>query len=271
MGKSTFEEKMEHLKKSYEEMPLQSSRDEIIKELEKQNKKRKNLFRPTIYAASILMVFLVGGILLMSGNFGMKEDPANQAAPEEAAPFTEHENTGEGAKDTPAPKPVDRPETKTGTIMLEGSEQEKKMKLHVNQKLGFSSYIVSDLKAEKLNEGPRHLTNLFSNYDNKLNEDNALNILWREDITTIKGMKEHLMPNESGQWTNDETRASLSFQLPVDDVLFARSSDQKDIVQNYIFKLDGKVYGVTLRYLPLYEAGFVPRVQKFIEELRWSS
>lgn len=92
MTKDSFEKRMEHLKKSYEQMPSHSNkaRRAVIQRLEKRRPKQSPRFHPMLYAASILFVFLIGGVLAASTTdlFGSQQsaDPSLLSKQSERVP-----------------------------------------------------------------------------------------------------------------------------------------------------------------------------------------
>lgn len=83
MTKDLFEKRMEHLKKSYEQMPSHRSKRAVIKKLKKQQRRPKFQFRPIAYVASILVVFFISGVLVASSGLFESQQSANPTPPGE--------------------------------------------------------------------------------------------------------------------------------------------------------------------------------------------
>ncbi|HEU5140205.1 MAG TPA: hypothetical protein VFT51_09530 [Bacillales bacterium] len=110
MPMDSFEKRMEHLKQSYEQMPSHSdkSRMAVIRRLERRKRQKRSRLHPMLYAASILFVFLIGGVLAASTTdlFGSREsaDPSLLSKESEWVPGNtptgDNSNPGEGTVHT---------------------------------------------------------------------------------------------------------------------------------------------------------------------------
>lgn len=92
MDDQIFEQRLSNLKKSYKQLPLQTSSDKIMERIKKEEKKKRSFFSAqTLYAASFIGVLIIAGLLgtqlLMQnerGNGGTGDQPPAAVVPPSA-------------------------------------------------------------------------------------------------------------------------------------------------------------------------------------------
>ncbi|MBU9720777.1 MULTISPECIES: hypothetical protein [Bacillaceae] len=180
MSQERFDNGMEDLKQFYNSARPATSSKEIFQSIQQQ-KGRSSIQRYWPMLAATLGIFVIGGILLGSiisgGGTEMGQSPGSDELPLTTGSDNEHgdgsgvdtgddqgETTGDhedattvedadsnaesNDNDTNQPLVVDRPETLTKTITLEGMEEQTTYDLYVSEEFGISSYLLEGVDVQ---------------------------------------------------------------------------------------------------------------------------
>lgn len=175
------------------------------------------------------------------------------------------------SEDIPA---KNRPQTKRDTISLEGMEETFSFGLIDSSALGFSTYITDDMKAESASSGEGDSLTIFANFAGRLNKDAMAQFFARPDgvRTTVREMT--TLAEETAKFNGFEvaSRSTDAYRYEFSEAEFGIQKQVKNqtiLGTVSIFRHGDRVYRFTVQYPEDYEEGFVPRVDKMLDDLMW--
>jgi hypothetical protein len=155
-------------------------------------------------------------------------------------------------------------------------EEEFTFTLYVDDALGLSTYIVEDMIAESANTNEGDSLFVSSNFSGIKNEEaivqifspsshsvttmDELEILAKEQIDTngFKLVKRNTDATNRFEWSEKEF-----------DILIEKEDGRSIFGTVSLFKHGEKLYQSTVQYPEEYEEGFMPRVIKLFEDIKW--
>jgi hypothetical protein len=171
---------------------------------------------------------------------------------------------------------INRRESKTDMILLEGMEEEFTFTLHVDDALGLSTYIVEDMIAESSSSGEGDHLFVFANFGGTKNEEANVQIFSpsTQSVTTMGELE--LLAKEQAD-TNGfklverNTDATNRFEWSEKEFdIIKEEKDGSSILGTVsLFKQGGRFYQGTVQYPEEYEEGFMPRAIKMFEDIIW--
>lgn len=273
-----FERKIEHLKRSYQQMPRLSQVEDIARNIQQAGHHTRRARRPRWMpiAATVTAAVLAGLLIVVSpGIFSGKEEARDSAqntmelakddAGSEESVLIEEEEQSSADEDNDMNTVVpakERPEEKSDEIEIEGMPETITSKLIFNDELGFSTYYPDNMLAES--NGNR-LT-MIANFGGVRNEDAYIEFVGKATEGDVSEMV-----NESLSDFDDYSiteKGEDDFWVPFSEREYIILKDDFTGTVSF-FERSGMLYRVVIHYPVEYGDGFDPRAAYILGEIMW--
>ncbi|PWA08052.1 hypothetical protein DCC39_15670 [Pueribacillus theae] len=260
--------RLNSLKQAYEQMPAFSNVDRIVKNINGINrtKRKRKRLRILPIGAAIAVFALVGLLIVASPDLFQNGSENSEQKMEESSenhvkqdPNKLAETDKDNEKDATTVE-IDRPETKTETLEIEGMPEEKTFILAKNEHIGVSTYYPDDMVAQT----EQNSIKIFTNFVGEKRDDAYFEIYEASENQT----------KDDKQLLSDFNGYSIT-EVAEDEFMIPYSQKEYTIEKGdftgtvSIFERNGKVYRITTHYPIEWGDGVGPRIAKIIDELEF--
>lgn len=254
-----LEKKLKQLKEAYDNQPQRTNTERLVSQIYSETgaykKKRKRKFLPAITAVAVAAI--VGVLIVATPE--LLESPQNATEQNESAQVQNdrdmalHENEALIKEDAFV---VDRDETKTDTINIEGMPEEMTFILAQSEQLRISTYypedMISDVTDDKMS--------FFANFMGEKYEAAYI------EIYGANSSIEEMLASFSDYEVTKKQQVDFFVPLSEEEYTIIKG-DLVGIVS--LFERSGMLFRIIIHYPVEYGDGFDPRASKIISELQF--